>query len=90
MSYDDILNSRVASLSSGNGRAVWKNYDPSPETGSVSLKLVFNVQAKGGNDYRAAIFVRNPRFYFSTARFREIFPDSLCDGGPLHVARPVI
>ena len=33
---------------------------------------------------------RNPRFYFSTTRFREIFPDPLCGGGPLHVARPVI
>src|SRR3981081_2481648 len=32
---------------------------------------------------------RNPRFYFSTTRFREIFPDPLCGGGALHVARPV-
>jgi hypothetical protein len=43
----------------------------------------FAVEAK-------ASCVANPRFYFSTTRFREIFPDALCGGGPLHVARPLI
>jgi hypothetical protein len=35
-------------------------------------------------------FSEQTALYFSTTRFREMFPDPLCGGGPLHVARPVI
>jgi len=56
---------------------------------SVAIGSHLPVTCRAGPN-RKSLPRRNPRFYFSTTRFREISPDPLCGGGPLHVARPVI